>query len=144
MGQALSNQSPIRGEIPPQRNESDQSAISSRIEALSSRIGESNYLLHGEYEHNLEVLDNLDDDSIDEFDEDRLVYVATKKFAPVDNSDATNRRVVSSAELEVNNEFSDAFRSGDIENPPTKRQQMIRNFVLISCRDAPWATPNRV
>lgn len=131
MGQALSNQSPKRDDIPPQRNESDQSAISSRIEAISSRIGESNYLLHGEYEHNLEVLGNLDDDSIDEFDEDRLVYVATKKFAPDDDSNTTNRRVVSSAELEVNDDFSDAFRSGDIEIPPTKRQRMIRNFVLI-------------
>mmetsp|Transcript_10029 Transcript_10029/g.25032 ORF Transcript_10029/g.25032 Transcript_10029/m.25032 type:complete len:497 (-) Transcript_10029:142-1632(-) len=82
----------------PQRNENDSSAFYSTYDSSINFIT-------GDYEHNIEILDNLYFESIrDDVDEDRLIHLATKKFAR--ESDYQSRREIVVASAELNGEDS--------------------------------------
>ena len=82
----------------PQRNENDSSAFYSTYDSSINFIT-------GDYEHNKEILDTLSFESIrDDVDEDRLIHLATKKFAR--KSDYQSRREIVVASAELNGEDS--------------------------------------
>ena len=123
-------------------HDDESSAIEASASALGSTSTSSNRFVSGDYKHNLEILDNLDAESVlDEFDEERLIYAATRKFANVDQS--PRRLIVSSIELdgesmiELNSEMitdsnlslsvqgdSESLRNGSGNN-------VIRDFFMI-------------
>jgi uncharacterized hydrophobic protein (TIGR00271 family) len=119
----------------PHRNDDDDDDDDSAIEASASAIESSNRFVAGDYEHNLEILDNLDAEStLDEFEEDRLIYAATKKFANADQS--PRHLVVSSVHLNGESTANNILHlpeNGDSESlrMSSSGNNMIRDFLMI-------------
>ena len=140
------NNSNLSGSSPPRSVTSSHASLFSVIS-----LGDSGHFVTGDYEHNLEILDNWEaEESSDFIEEDRLIYEATNKIATAsDLLTSRNRMVVSSEELnreESNDEGdNDLFgaEESDSENPsPEKgsqktntREAVMKNLRLIFLDD---------
>ena len=109
----------------PHNNDDESSAI-------FGGVGNSDLFFIGDYEHNQEVLETLNVDSMrDEVDEDRLIYAATKKFANA-NRESPIHVVVSSSELHGNGHEEPNHSDG---RQITTRSGMRGTFFRIFERD---------
>ena len=86
----------------------------------SNSYGDTNenpgWFFPGNREHNVEILQNLDDDSIiDEADEDRLIYEATKKLLQSPRDSERRQVVVESAELDGKDSNKEGDNSSDFD-----------------------------
>jgi hypothetical protein len=79
---------------------------------LEDSSDHSEVFIAGNFEHNLEVLQHMEDDSDhDDVDEDRLIYAATKKFSNANHVSPNHAVGISAAEL--NRESTLAFSIRD-------------------------------
>ncbi|MGK3749403.1 MAG: hypothetical protein ACI8RD_001698 [Bacillariaceae sp.] len=90
----------------------DLSNSSSGIDLRSHSTDRSEVFIVGNFEHNLEVLQHMDEDSEhDDTDKDPLIYAATKKFSNANYISPNHAVGISAAEL--NRESTLAFSNRD-------------------------------
>ena len=97
---------------------------------LTEAYESSNNFVAGDYEHNLEIMENLEGVSLrDDVDEDRLIRLATTKFAR-DAKVQSRRQIVVSSE-ELNSDSTHRLNRGSSELLRTSGMDQLRTFFMI-------------
>jgi hypothetical protein len=98
---------------------------------LQNSNDRSDVFIAGNFEHNLEVFQHMEDDSErDDVDEDRLIYAATKKFFNANHISPNHAVGISAAELNRESTLDFSIRDDNEDGATPARWSLFRLLMV--------------